>query len=90
MVARSIEMPAISELDTGWSVSYVHCTFCIALKLAPTTLQFKRSDIKIEYNKHKIDSPMRRTNKSFIFVLESKKINYPGLLSLSISFHQSL
>ena len=90
MVARSIDMPTIFELDTGWSVYYVHCTFCIALKLAPTTLKFKRSDIKIEYNKHKIDFPMRRTNKSFIFVLEYKKTNYPGLLSLSISFHQSL
>ena len=57
MVARSIEMPAISELDTGWSVYYVHTQ-------ASTTLQFKRSDIKIEYNKHKIDFPMQRTNKS--------------------------
>ena len=90
MVARSIEMPTISELDTRWSVYYVHCTFRIALKLAPTTLQFKRSDIKIEYNEHKIDFPMRRANKSFIFVLEYKKTNYPSLLSLSISFHQSL
>ena len=83
-------MPAMFELGTGWSVYCVHCSFCIALKQAPTTLQFKRSDIKIEYNKHKIDFPMRRTNKSFIFVLEYKKTNYPSLLSLSISFHQSL
>ena len=47
MVAKSIEMSVIFELDTEWSVYYVHCTFCIALKLSPTTSQFKRSDIKI-------------------------------------------
>ena len=64
MVAESIEMSAIFGLDARWSVYYVHCTFCIALKLAPTTLQFKRSDIKIESSKLKIDSLMRRTNKS--------------------------
>ena len=41
MVARSIEMPAIFELDAGWSVYYVHCTWCIALKLALTTCKGK-------------------------------------------------
>ena len=56
MVARSIEISAIFEFDAGWSVYYVHCTFCIRLKLALTTLQFKRSDVKIEYNEHKTDS----------------------------------
>ena len=64
MVARSIEVLAIFELDAGWSVYYVHRTFCAALKLAPTTLQFKRLDIKIVCNKRKGDSPLRRTNKS--------------------------
>ena len=64
VVAESTEMSTIFELDARWSVYYVHCTFCIALKLAPTTLQFKRSDIKIESSKLKIDSLMRRTNKS--------------------------
>ena len=63
VVAKSIEMSAIFELDARWSVYYVHCTFCIALKLAPTTLKFKRSDIKVESSKLKIDSLMRRTNK---------------------------
>ena len=61
---KSIEMSAIFELDAAWSFYYVHCTFCIALKLAPTTLRFKRSDIKIEYSKQKIDFPIRRTTKS--------------------------
>ena len=42
-------MLAIFELEAVWSV-YVYRTFCIALKLAPTALQFKRSDIKISYN----------------------------------------
>ena len=64
MVAESIEMSAIFELDARWSVYYAHCTFCIALKLALTTSQFKRSDIKIEHSRLKIDSPIRRTNKS--------------------------
>ena len=64
MVARSIEVLAIFELDAGWSVYYVHGTFCATLKLAPTTLQFKRLDIKIVCNKRKGDSPLRRTNKS--------------------------
>ena len=64
---KSIEMSAIFELDAAWSYYYVHCTFCIALKLAPTTLRFKRSDIKIEYSKHKIDSPMRRTPASLLY-----------------------
>ena len=63
MVAESIEMSAIFELDAR-SIYYAHCTFCIALKLALTTPQFKRSDIKIEHNRLKIDSPIRRTNKS--------------------------
>ena len=64
VVPKSIEMPAIFGLDARWSVYYAHCTSCIALKLALTTLQFKWSHIKIEYSKLKIDSPMRRTNKS--------------------------
>ena len=64
MVAESIEMSAIFELDARWSVYYAHCIFCIALKLALTTPQFKRSDIKIEHNRLKIYSPIRRTNKS--------------------------
>ena len=41
-------MLEIFELEAVWSI-YVYCTFCIAFKLAPTTLQFKRSDIK-KYN----------------------------------------
>ena len=41
-------MPAIFELDAGRSVYYAHCSCCIALKLAPTTLQSKRLDIKID------------------------------------------
>ena len=67
----SIKMSTI-ELDGGWSFYYVHCT----LKLAPTTLQFKRSHIEIEYNKHKTDSPMRRTNKfvSLLYLLYKAKI----------------
>ena len=64
VVVRLIEMFALFELKVGWSDSYVHCTFCIALNLAPTTLQFKGSDLEIEYNKHKNWFPLRRKNKS--------------------------
>ena len=34
------------------------------IEFSPWNLQFKRSDLEREYNKHKIDSPMRRTTKS--------------------------
>ena len=61
---RLIEMFALFELKAGWSDSYVHCTFCIALNLAPTTLQFKGSVLEIECNKHKNWFPLRRKNKS--------------------------
>ena len=79
-------MPAIFELDARWSVYYVHCTFCIALKLAPTTLQFKRSDIKLDYNKHKIDSPKRRTNKSARFLYFFYKV----AIGMYLNRHDSL
>ena len=69
LVVKSIEISVIFQLDAEWSVCYVHCTFCVALKLAPTTLQFKRSGIKIEYNNHKIDSPMRKTSASLLHSL---------------------
>ena len=41
------------------SLYILHC-----IKFSPWNLQFKRSDLEREYNKHKIDSPMRRTTKS--------------------------
>ena len=66
LVGKSIEMSDIFQLDAEWSVYYIH-TFCVALKLAPTTLQFKRLGIKIGYNNHKIDSPMQKTSASLLY-----------------------
>ena len=73
MVATLIEMSAMFELDAGSSVYYcIVYYYCIALNWPQQlNLQFKRSDIEIEYNKHKIDSLMRRTieSASLVFVL---------------------
>ena len=77
-------MSAIFELDAARSFYYVHCTFCIALKLAPTTLRFKRSDIKIEYRKHKIDSSMRRTPASLLYPF------YKVIICVYLIWHESL
>ena len=85
VVAKSIEMSAIFGLDARWSVYYVHCTFCIALKLAPTTLRFRRSDTKIEYSKLQIDSPMRRTNKSASLLYSS----YKTIIGMVLNRHES-
>ena len=86
VVAKSIEISAIFELDAAWSFYYVHCTFCIVLKLAPTTLKFKRSDVKIEYNKQKIDFPIRRTNKSASLLYWFYKV----IIGLYLNRHESL
>ena len=64
-------MFALFELEAGWSVYYFHCTFCIALNLAPTLYDSndrisRQSTINIKlipYAKNKYVS------KSFVFVL---------------------
>ena len=80
-------MPAIFGLHARWSVCYAHCTFCIALNLAPTTLQFKRSGIKIEYSKLTIDfrSRIRRTNKSASLLY----LSYKTIIGMVLYRHES-
>ena len=51
----------------------------------PTTLQFKRSDIIIEYNKHKIDSPMRRTIESAGLLY----LFYKTIIDMYLNRHES-
>ena len=88
MVATLIEMSAMFELDAGSSVYYcIVYYYCIALNWPQQlNLQFKRSDIEIEYDNHKIDSLMRRTIESASLLY----LFYKTIIGVYLNRHESL